>query len=318
MENNQNTIVRVDDLTKVFTHGRLAHKIRTTAVDHISFGIKKGEILGFLGVNGSGKTTTIQMLLDLLTPTSGSISYFSKDLNRNRAEIMNQVTYASAYTNLIGSFTVAENMRFFGKLYGLKNRELQERIKEVLTQFSMWDMRDEYARALSAGQTTRVVLAQAFLPRPKVMLFDEPTASLDFEIAHEVRRFILQQQRDTGVSILFTSHNMDEVAEVCDRVLILQKGTIIADDTPKNLASRIATVHVWLIVQEGIDKLERYACEKHFSCEATGETVDLTLEEKSVPELLHALAQAGVRYSNISIEKPRLEDYFLQLIRREK
>ena len=318
MKYDKNTIVQVDNLTKTFIqHGWFKKPIKSVAVDHISFDLKAGEILGFLGVNGSGKTTTIQMLLDLLTPTSGSIRYFGKDLAIHRAQIMQQVTYASAYTHLIGSFTVAENMQLFGKLYGLKSADLHTHIKQVLTQFSMWDMRDEYARSLSAGQTTRVVLARAFLPRPAVLLLDEPTASLDFEIAHEVRRFILQQQRDTGVSILFTSHNMDEVAEVCNRVLILQEGTIIADDTPKNLAARISTTHIWLIVSQGIEKIENYAQRKELMYEITGDTVNITIEEKEVPAFLQALSNLDIRYSNISIDKPHLEDYFLQLIRQK-
>lgn len=159
-----------------------------TAVDDISFEIRSGEILGLLGPNGAGKTTTIQMLLGLVTPTTGSIHVFGLDLATHREEILEQVNFSSTYISMPYSLTVEENLRVVARLYGLT--QVQRRIDDMLKKLEMEEFRSKITRKLSSGQMTRLTLAKAFLTQPKILFLDEPTASLDPDIAHKIRSFL--------------------------------------------------------------------------------------------------------------------------------
>src|SRR4029079_4088990 len=179
-----------------------------TAVSNVSFELKKREILGLLGPNGAGKTTTISMLLGILTPTSGNIVYFGQDFARNRSAILEKVGYASAYVKLPGRLTVEENLYMYAYLYGIASQNTPQRITQLLKRFGISHLRNKIVATLSAGQLTRAMLAKAFLANPEIVLLDEPTASLDPDIAHEVLQFILEQRDELGTAILYTSHNM--------------------------------------------------------------------------------------------------------------
>jgi ABC-2 type transport system ATP-binding protein len=298
----------VSELTKVYRG-----KSPTTAVDRVSFALGQGEILGLLGPNGAGKTTTIQMLLSTLTPTSGRIVYFGKPLDTAREEILGRVGYASAYSRLPLRLTVEENLDVYGRLYGLARPERKARAKELLTWFGVWDLRRRLMAGLSAGESTRVMLAKAFLARPSVALLDEPTASLDPDIAHEVRRFVRGRRDEEGVSMVYTSHNMDEVAQVCDRVIFLSAGRVVAGGRPDELAASAATTRVRLRVEHGLDHLLSFAAARGFPSRVDDGSVDVEVDERHVADLLAGLAAGGVRYSEIALRKPTLEDYFLKL-----
>ncbi|MGH7260094.1 MAG: ABC transporter ATP-binding protein [Nitrospiraceae bacterium] len=221
-------IVEVKNLTKRFGD--------FTAVDGIAFDIQPGEILGLLGPNGAGKTTTIQMLLGLVTPTAGSIRMFGLDLATHREEILSQVNFSSTYISMPYSLTVEENLWVVGKLYGMTG--ITRRIDEVLKKVEMEDSRTKITRRLSSGQMTRLALAKAFLTEPKVLLLDEPTASLDPDIAHKIRALLKEVRRSSGLSILYTSHNMKEMEEMSDRIIFLQKGKIVAQGTAQEITHR--------------------------------------------------------------------------------
>ncbi len=221
-------IVEVKNLTKRFGE--------FTAVDGISFDIQPGEILGLLGPNGAGKTTTIQMLLGLVTPTAGSIRMFGMDLATHREEILQQVNFSSTYISMPYSLTVEENLRVVAKLYGMA--DITRRIDEMLKKVEMEDLRTKVTRRLSSGQMTRLTLAKAFLTEPKVLLLDEPTASLDPDIAHKIRALLKEVRRSSGLSILYTSHNMKEMEEMSDRIIFLQKGKIVAQGTAQEITQR--------------------------------------------------------------------------------
>lgn len=314
-----NPVLRVDRLEKVFTtRSWFTHKIKKefVAVNKISFELKKGEILGLLGPNGAGKTTTIQMLLGTLTPTGGSITYLGKDFATHRSGVLQHVGFASAYSKLPGKLTVYENLDVFARLYGLSAIERKQRIERLLEVFSITDLQNKLTRNLSAGQTTRAILAKAFLPNPQIVLLDEPTASLDPDIAHDIRQFILQQQRERNISIVFTSHNMDEVAEVCDRVVVMKHGTIVAADTPAHLAASISVTRVELIISEGLDAALAYLNKQMVIYAIEKNSIKIEIEEHKVSDLLAALAHVGVHYSQISINKPTLEDYFIRLAKQ--
>jgi len=282
-----------------------------TAVDDISFSVKDGEILGFLGPNGAGKTTTIQMLLGVLTPSSGDISYFGKDLIHNKEEILEQVNFSTTYTNLPWVLSVSENLTFISYLYDIKNRK--KRVEEIIELFKLGDLRKKTMSQLSAGQQTRVNLAKAFINKPKVLLLDEPTASLDPDIARYIRSIILNDRDVNKTTILWTSHNMPEVEDMCDRVIFINKGKIIADDTPDKLARSIQTAHVELLVRDGLKRTVEY-CGKHkLSFKLQHRTIIIDVNEKKIAEFLRDFMDTGVIYDEISIEKPTLEDYFLQV-----
>jgi ABC-2 type transport system ATP-binding protein len=304
-------VLTVSELTKVYP-GRPP----TTAVDRLSFALGRREVLGLLGPNGAGKTTTIQMLLSTLEPTSGEIRYFGESLATRRAEILAQVGFASAYSRLPRRLTVAENLDVFARLYGLRSGDRQDRVRELLERFGVWDLRDRSMEGLSAGQTTRVMLAKAFLARPRVALLDEPTASLDPDIAVEVRAFVRSQRDEEGVSIVFTSHNMDEVAQLCDRVIFLDRGRIASSGRPEDLAASAAATRVRLRVTDGLPQLLEHVDSAGLARSLDDGIVEVEIDESRLSDFLAALAAAGVRYREIALRKPTLEDYFLKLAAR--
>ena len=207
-----------------------------TAVDGVSFDLLEGETLGLLGPNGAGKTTTIQMLLGLITPTSGTIRMFGMDLAKHRETIMHHVNFSSTYISMPFSLTAEENLRIIAKLYGVKH--VQDRIESVVKQLEMEEFRHSLTRTLSSGQMTRLTLAKAILTEPRVLFLDEPTASLDPDIAYKIRQFLKEVQQTRQVTILYTSHNMQEMEEMSDRIIFLQKGKIVAEGTSQEITTQ--------------------------------------------------------------------------------
>jgi ABC-2 type transport system ATP-binding protein len=205
----------------------------TVAVDDISFAVNANEFVGLLGPNGAGKTTTINMVLGVLEPTSGAIRIHDIDLARHRTRALQHTNFAAVYAPLPGNLTVQENLRFFGLVYGVK--ELARRIEAVLDQFELGNFRHTKCGVLSSGEQTRVCLAKAMLNSPQLLLLDEPTASLDPSIAREIRAKIRDYAASTSGGVLWTSHNMYEVQDVCDRVLFLSHGKILLEGDPRTL-----------------------------------------------------------------------------------
>ena len=217
--------LRVHGLTK--RYGKLL------AVDEVSFEVAPGEIVGLLGPNGAGKTTIINTVLAVLAPTAGSIRIGNADVARQRSLALARTNFAAVYASLPGNLTVAQNLRFFGMLYRV--RALGPRIEELLRQFTLAALRDTKCGVLSSGELTRVALAKALLNRPRLLLLDEPTASLDPAAARDIRAAIRALAREDHCGVLWTSHNMYEVEEVCDRVLFLSHGRILLAGDPRAL-----------------------------------------------------------------------------------
>jgi ABC-2 type transport system ATP-binding protein len=207
-----------------------------TALDGLSFTVAEGESLGLLGVNGAGKTTAMNLLLGLTTPTSGMVRMFGLDLWKHRIAILKKVNFSSAYTNLPSNLLVWQNLTVFARLYGVPNPK--QRIEFLLELLDITHLRKSVTGRLSAGESTRVNLAKALLNEPRLLLLDEPTASLDPDIADRVRKLLRKLQKETGLSILYTSHNMRDIEEVCDRIIFLHGGKVLAEGTPGDIHSR--------------------------------------------------------------------------------
>jgi len=205
----------------------------TVAVGGASFDVGRKEIVGLLGPNGAGKTTTINMILGVLEPTMGTIHIEGMDIAVHRSSALEITNFAAVYAPLPGNLTVYQNLRVFGLIYGVKN--LSERIDLLLRQFDLWKFRDVKCGVLSSGEQTRACLVKALLNRPHLLLLDEPTASLDPAVSHDVRKKIREFAVQNGSGVLWTSHNMYEVEEVCDRVLFLSRGKILLEGDPKAL-----------------------------------------------------------------------------------
>lgn len=206
---------------------------RTVAVDGISFDVGHKEIVGLLGPNGAGKTTTINMVLGVLEPTAGTIRIEGRDVATERSRALACTNFTAVYAPLPGNLTVYQNLRYFGLLYGVKR--LSARIDSLLEQFDLRPFRDTRCGLLSSGEQSRAQLAKAMLNRPHLLLLDEPTASLDPATARETRAKIREITRQEAGGVLWTSHNMYEVQEVCDRVLFLSHGRILLEGDPKTL-----------------------------------------------------------------------------------
>jgi len=294
-------VLEVKNLTKKFGN--------FTAVDNISFFIKEGEILGLLGPNGAGKTTTIQMLLGVMEQAAGEIYYFGKSFTKHREEALKQINYSSTYISLPWRFNVLEILDIFAGLYEIPDRT--KRIRKLLQEFELEHLVHKPFYALSAGEKTRLLITKAFLNYPKIILLDEPTASLDPEIAVKVREFLKKEKQEYKVSMLFTSHNMSEVEEMCDRVIILHHGRIIDENTPENLAKTISECQVELVISD-TKRAIAFLEEKELPYENNRSHFKLTIDEKNITDLLMLLAQEKINYQEISINKPELEDYFIK------
>ena len=304
----RDNVLEVKNLTKKFGN--------FTAVDNISFSLKEGEILGLLGPNGAGKTTSVQMLLGVMEPTSGTISYFGKEFHRHREQILKDINYSSTYISLPWQYTILEILDIFARLYEVENRK--KRIQKLLDEFEIDHLQKKTFLMLSAGEKTRLLLAKAFLNYPKIVLLDEPTASLDVDIAVKVRQFLKRQKQEYNVSMLFASHDMSEVEEMCDRILILNKGKVIAQDTPSNLTRLMTDCEVEFFIERDSKRALALFAKIEIPVKQDGNIFKIPIDERAISDLLSLLGKESVHYEQISINKPDLEDYFLNVIGKEK
>ena len=206
------------------------------AVKNISFKINKNQIIGILGPNGCGKTTTIGMILGLLKPTEGKVLINGLEIETKRVELLNDLNFISPYVELPKKLTVKQNLEVYGRLYDVKN--LCSKIDYLTEKLRLTEIIYKITGELSSGQKNRVSLAKSIINDPKVLLLDEPTASLDPETGDFVRNFLENYQKERGASILLASHNMAEVERLCSFVLMMKNGTIIDQDSPKELIKK--------------------------------------------------------------------------------
>lgn len=285
------------------------------AVDGISFFVERGKIVGFLGPNGAGKTTTIQVLLGTTLANGGSVSYFGKNFSTHRAECLQRINAASAFNTLMGKISVWENLYVFAELYSVENAK--NKISGLLEQFEVFELRDKWYKDLSSGQKTRVNICKALLNDPELLLMDEPTASLDPDIADKTLSLIETLRRDRNLSILYTSHNMNEITRICDEVIFLDHGKIVAHDTPQNLTKRISSATLRVSFDARTDAFDSYLKENNLEASFPEKnTVAILSEEAKIPGILFDLSKTGIWITDIEVAKPTLEDVFLQIARQ--
>ena len=297
----------MQDLTKVFG--------TFTAVDRISFSVAKGEIFGFLGPNGAGKSTTIRMLCGLMLPTSGQAAVSGWDIVRQTGEIKHRIGYMSQRFSLYEDLTAAENLAFFGGIYGLDRVRLAARSQEVLQQVGLWERRQEMTRTLALGLRQRLALASALLHEPPILFLDEPTSGVD-PISRRNFWDMIYSLAEKGVTILVTTHYMEE-AEFCDRLVLIFQGKIIAQGTPRDLKAHIPEDILAVYpdrLGEGLDILKQLP--QFGDVAVFGDGLHLTTDnlETAEKELRQILGAHGIEVRALHRVKPTLEDAFISLI----
>jgi len=225
---NSEVILEARGLTREFDGVRV--------LDAFSFQLRRGEVLGLLGANGAGKTTAMNCLLGLTLPTSGEILAFGLPLHRHRVEILKRANFCSAFTALPGNLLVWQNLLTFARIYAVPRPK--EKIDELLELLEVSHLKNRVTGQLSAGEATRINLCKALLNTPELLMLDEPTASLDPDIADKVRKVVRKAQRDLHCGILYTSHNMRDIEEVCDRVIFLHRGRIMTEGTLEEITAQ--------------------------------------------------------------------------------
>jgi len=220
--------IEVNNLTKQFKN--------TLAVNNISFKINKGTIIGLLGPNGCGKSTTIGMMLGLIKPTSGTVVINGQNIENNRTSLLEKMNFISPYIELPKKLTVEENLKVYGRLYGVKN--LEDKIFEIMEKLNLTEFKKRKTGELSSGQKNRVSLAKALVNDPEILLLDEPTASLDPDVGDNIRTFIEDFASKKGATILLASHNMNEVERLCHEVMMMKDGKIIDKGKSSDLINK--------------------------------------------------------------------------------
>jgi len=280
--------------------------------------VERGEFFGLLGPNGAGKSTTINILLGLIQPDGGSIRIFGQDFATQQVAIRRRMNVAAAFTSLSGVLTVRENLKVYGYIYGVRN--LNAKINELLERFEVTDLANRKLQYLSSGQHTRVTLCKGLINDPDLLLLDECTLGLDPDIAEKTRRALQEFQREKRTTILFTSHNMNEVEELCGRIAFLSKGEILRIDTAARIKSLIPHQVLEVRFQAGPD-LSALLCLDGTPHAERGEnsTLRFVLDdpERQLDPLLRRITQAGGHIADVQITRPTLEDVFIKVARGE-
>ena len=304
--------ISVINLVKTYNwKGRVTHALRG-----VTFSVKKGEIFGLLGPNGAGKSTTTHILAGILSRDSGKLEILGHDPERE-PEVKQRMNVASAYFSMSDLLTVEENLRIYAKLYGL--RDAKAEINLLLKRFEMLPLRNAIFRSLSSGERTRALLCKGLLNTPEVLLLDECTVGLDPDVAQLTREIIASYQHEHGTAILFTSHYMQEVEQLCDRIAFLQEGKITFTDTAKALKKRINTQIVELELTKPA-ALAAFFTDRGITVlseRANRYTLEVSTEDVGFYKALNALFQQGHKIKDLQIHPPTLEQVFIKIARGE-
>jgi ABC-2 type transport system ATP-binding protein len=314
-------IVQVDDLSKVYRTRR--EEVR--AVDHVNFSVRRGEVVGLLGPNGAGKTTTIKCLCTLIRPTTGRLAIDGVDvLARPRRALQKIAAVLEGNRNVYWRLSAKENLEFFSGIQGIPTRRVRSYIHELLESFDLREKANTAARMLSRGMQQKLALACALVKQTEILLLDEPTLGLDVETSYELRGALKEMARGGNRTILLSSHDMNVVQDVCDRVIIIQDGRVITDDLVTNLLGlfRARAYHFQLadrLTEAQQRKLE--SCFQMIQVHNSDHTSEIEVEflrPEQLYELMDLLRDEGAVIEAIDRRDPNLEDIFLAILRRER
>jgi len=286
-----------------------------TAVDHVSFEVRRGEIFGFLGPNGAGKTTTIRMLVGLTMPTEGTAIIDGYDIRSEILEVKRRVGVVPEASNLYDELSVEDNLLFIAGLYHVPRLKREERVRELLKSFNLWDRKDTKFGKLSKGLKRRLTIAASLVHYPRIIFLDEPTTGLDVMSARSLR-LLLKDLRETGVTIFLTTHYIEEADQLCDRIAVIVKGKIVTIDTPENMKSMVQDIPV---IEALFDSPINKSMIKNFSIleEAWVEGNRIRIFAGEVTEVLEALINFATTYKlkivGVNTVKPGLEEAFVKL-----
>ncbi|MBI2101040.1 ABC transporter ATP-binding protein [Candidatus Woesearchaeota archaeon] len=306
--------IEVYDLVKTFREkGK-----EIVAVDGISFKVKKGEMFGLLGPNGAGKSTTINILTGLLEKDSGTVKILGFEPEKNWEFVKNNSNVATAYSWLSDVLTVRQNLRVYAKIYGVKNTE--KRINELLEMFELGNVADRKVIRLSSGENTRAVLCKGLINNPKVLFLDECTVGLDPDIADKTRSLIKNYQKENDAAILFTSHYMYEVEQLCDRIAFMSNGKIISIDTSSNLKKLIKKHTVEIAVKKDIKPLMEFLKTEGVEiifAKDNSIVFEVTTEHDKMYKVISKIFHKGFMLSNLHVKGPTLDDVFIKIARQK-
>ena len=301
--------IHVEGLTKRFE--------TTTAVDDLTFEVERGELFGLLGSNGAGKSTLVNVLCTLLRPSDGTATVDGFDVRRETAAVRDSIGVVFQEPSLDEELTGAENLTFHARMYGLGRAERAERIAEVLDLVDLRDVRDDPVKQYSGGMKRRLEIARGLVHRPSILFLDEPTLGLDAGTRHDTWEYIHRMNDEAGVTVVMTTHYMEEADQLCDRVAIVNQGEIVALDEPETLKDALGGDVVRLDVDGPTDALSgRLASEPWVrEVERTDAGVAVTLErgETRIPDLVRLTDDVGVTITAVELQQPSLEAAFLSL-----
>jgi len=302
-----NYAIQVKNLTKVFNG--------FTAVDQISFTVKTGELFGLLGPNGAGKTTTINMLSTLLKATSGYGEVSGYDISRNKDNIRRSIGVVFQEPALDIKLTGKENLEFHAMMYGIEKEERKKRIKEVLELVELTEKEKVLVEKYSGGMKRRLEIARGLIHEPNVLFLDEPTLGLDAQTRRHIWDYIKRLNKEGGVTIILTTHYMEEADFLCDRIAIMDRGKFVAMDAPGRLKDILGGDVVFLEIEGNANALVNRINNLDWIKNITrhGENLSLTMErgERRIPELINIANEKGVEVTCVHLRKPSLEDVFL-------
>lgn len=301
----------VKNLTKTFNGFK--------AVDSISFTVKKGEIFGLLGPNGAGKTTTIKMLVTLLKPSSGEAKVAGYDVVKQPNMVRKNIGIVFQEPTLDLELTAKENLDFHARLYGLNKKRREERIEEILKLVDLYNKANLQVKKFSGGMQRRLEIARGLLHFPKVLFLDEPTLGLDAQTRRKIWDYIIEMKEREDVTIILTTHYIEEADKLCDRVAIIDKGKIIALDNPENLKKMVGEDVVSLTVNDPERLIDELALEEIRKIVRIEDRLELSVVkgEIMIPRIVEIAQKVGVEVKAVSLRKPTLEDVFIHLTGRE-
>jgi ABC-2 type transport system ATP-binding protein len=269
--------------------------------------------MGLLGPNGAGKTTCIDILLGATLPDSGAVKYFGNDFFTHRQASLSRINFASAYHNLQNRISVRQNLLVFANLYEVE--EPKKTIERMAEYFEIFGIMDRRFGDLSAGQRTRVSLIKSLLNSPDLVLMDEPTASLDPDIADKTLGLIEELRQERQLSIVFTSHRMDEVNRLCDEVIFLDRGEIVSRGRPAELTAAIPEAEIRVTIAGSLEPVRRYLEDHGLDYHAVANEVFITAHERQLGQVIHDINQLSDAITSLDVNKSDLEDVFLAIAR---